>query len=369
MFCVYVLYIWYMLRDSCSYIRYVTTYPRSCGDEKAVWFDSNLAGHQNPGGTFVLWPCCLFGEFLWCTVRPCWEHLCVCAHSPAVSHGCAGSGLWHWVCQHVPCQCASICVLLTTETAVHLYRHNVCGDYLYRHNVLYVEMCPCARLVECTCVVSVDDHESQIIKIPLFFLTFPALFQILHECHPKQCWSCRTVREETNICILSVYVCVCLNKVYWGWGSTRGTCNTIPCNSSLALHRWKEGRGNHHEPSGGLGTKVVQGRTHGWRFTQHFPFSSPPEGGFTVMSHHIRPNFGCRVRQQEARPTEWCVLMALVKSMVTLGRGLRPASFSLTLHLPLSSFLYHMPFPVPSQIKIKPAFLLQLRRLGGFVLP
>lgn len=57
--------------------------------------------------------------------------------------------------------------------------------------------------------------------------------------------------------------------------------------------------------------------------------------------------------------------MALVKSMVTLGRALQPASFSLTLHSSLSSFLYNMPFPVPSQIKIKPAFLLQLRRLGG----
>lgn len=148
-------------------------------------------------------------------MRPCWEHLCVCTHTPAVSHGMR----WPWVVAlgvQALCRASTpwFCVLLTTETAVHLYRRNVCGDNLYRHNVLYVEMCPCARLVECTCVVSVDDHKSQIIKIPLFFLTFPALFQILHECHPKQCWSCRTVREETNICILSVYVCVCLNKVY-----------------------------------------------------------------------------------------------------------------------------------------------------------
>lgn len=154
--------------------------------------------------------------------------------------------------------------------------------YLYRHNVLYVEMCPCAWLNAPVLFLWMTmTHE---LLNDLYFLTFPALFQNYHECHPKQCWSCRTVREETNICILSVYVCVCLNKVYWGWGSTRGTCNTIPGNSSLALHRWKESRENHQEPSGGRGTKVVQGQTHGWRVTQNFPFSSPPKRSFTDMS-------------------------------------------------------------------------------------
>lgn len=163
--------------------------------------------------------------------------------------------------------------------------------YLYRHNVLYVETCPCARLVECTCVVSVDDHDSQIIKRP-FFISYPSCtfsnspLSVIR----KQCWSCRTVREETNICILSVYVCVCLNKVYWGWGSTRGTCNTISCDSSLALHRWKGSKENHHEPSGGLGTELVQRRTHGWCFTQGLPLSSPSKRSFTVTPYPIRPD-------------------------------------------------------------------------------
>lgn len=91
--------------------------------------------------------------------------------------GCVTRVRWLWVVAlgvqacAVPVRLGSVSCRLT-ETAVHLYRRNVCGDNLYRRNVLYVEMCPCARLVERTCVVSVDDHDSQMIKIPLFYF-FP----------------------------------------------------------------------------------------------------------------------------------------------------------------------------------------------------
>lgn len=207
---------------------------------------------------------------------------------------------WQWVATLGVQACAMpvlvwFCVLLTSETVVHLYRHNVCGD-TYIDTMYCMWRCVHVLTWLNAPVLFLWMTMTQIIKRPLFFRTFPALFQILHKCHPKQCWSCRTVREETNICILSVYVCVCLNKVYWGWGSTRGTCNAIPCNSSLALHRWKESRENRHEPSGGLGAEMVQGRTHGWPFTQGLPFSSPSKRSFTVMSYHIRPDSVFRVR-------------------------------------------------------------------------
>lgn len=218
-------------------------------------------------------------------------------HPLAASRRCPGSGLWHGECK----ACAVpvlvwFCVLLTSETVVHFYRRNVCGD-------TYIDTMYCMwRRVHVLVWLNAPvlflwmTMTHKLLKDLYLFRTLPALFQILHKCHPKQCWSCRTVREETNICILSVYVCVCLNKVYWGWGSTRGTCNTISCDSSLALHRWKGSRENHHEPSGGLGTELVQRRTHGWRFTQGLPPSSPSKRSFTVMPYPIRPDGIFRVR-------------------------------------------------------------------------
>lgn len=204
--------------------------------------------------------------------------------------------------------------------------------YLYRRNVLYVEMCPCARLVDC--VVLVDDHDSQIIKRPLFFPTFPALFPVLHECHPKQCWSCRTVREETNICILSVYVCVCLNKVYWGWGSTRGTCNTIPCNASLALHRWKESRETTMNLQVGWELEwLKEGLMDG--FSHKVSLSPPPPKGVlrscrTTSGLTVCLEWDSECTPGEARAAGRCVLIAFIKRIDNLGTALKPAALSQT---------------------------------------
>lgn len=85
--------------------------------------------------------------------------------------------------------CAILVPFCVPKTAVLPSRHNVCGDSS-------IDQCTVRGAVSsCSCVVSVDDRDSQMIKGPWYFLfyfdffilfipTFPALFPVLHECHP-----------------------------------------------------------------------------------------------------------------------------------------------------------------------------------------
>lgn len=282
--------------------------------------------------------------------------------TPWPSHtGALAVGLRHGECK----ACAVpvlvwFCVLLTSETVVHLYRRNVCGD-------TYIDTMYC--MWRCVHVLAWLNAPKlflwmtithKLLKDLSFFPYISCTFSKSPKCHPKQCRSCRTVREETNLCILSVYVCVCLNKVYWGWGSTRGTCNAIPCNSSLALHPWKESRENHHERSGGLGTEMVQGRTHGWHFTRGLSLPPPHPKGI-LQSRPITSGltvylgWDSKCTPVEVWSTEWCVLIATIKHMDNSGQAHKTCLF-VSIWITLKQFSVQYTFPSSFTAKNKTCF-------------
>lgn len=85
--------------------------------------------------------------------------------------------VWSFLPSPSPCPSATGALAVTLGVHVPFLSPFVCPetavpplDTMYGDssidNVLYVELCPRARLVERSCVVSVDDHDSQMIKRP-----------------------------------------------------------------------------------------------------------------------------------------------------------------------------------------------------------